>query len=42
LLDFTGTPITGSGDIEATIPGKCAAPPAPAIITEIPRLCAFY
>ena len=24
LLDFTGTPITGSGVIEATIPGKCA------------------
>ncbi len=22
LLDFTGTQITGSGDIEATIPGK--------------------
>ena len=22
LLDFIGTPITGSGDIEATIPGK--------------------
>ena len=27
--------------MEATIPGKCAAPPAPAIITEMPRLCAF-
>jgi hypothetical protein len=22
LLDFTGTPITGSGDIDATIPGR--------------------
>ena len=41
LLDFTGTPITGSGDIDATIPGKCAAPPAPAIITEMPFVCAF-
>ena len=36
FLDFTGTPITGKGDKEATIPGKCAAPPAPAIITLIP------
>ena len=29
--------LTGKGVIEATIPGKCAAPPAPAIITLIPR-----
>ena len=28
--------MTGSVVIEATIPGKCAAPPAPAIITFIP------
>ena len=28
--------MTGSVVIEATIPGKCAAPPAPAIITLIP------
>lgn len=32
-LGFTGTPTTGKGVIEATIPGKWAAPPAPAIIT---------
>ena len=36
LDDFTGTPITGIGVIEATIPGRCAAPPAPAITTLIP------
>ena len=30
-----GTPITGILVIAATIPGKCADPPAPAIITEI-------
>ena len=35
--DFTGTPTTGSGVIEATMPGRCAAPPAPAMITPIPR-----
>ena len=33
----TGTPMTGSGVAEATIPGRCAAPPAPAITTRIPR-----
>ena len=33
----TGTPTTGSGVIEATMPGRCAAPPAPAMITPIPR-----
>lgn len=32
-LGFTGTPITGSGVRAATMPGKCAAPPAPAIMT---------
>ena len=37
LLDFTGTPITGNGLNEAIIPGKCAAPPAPAIMTFNPR-----
>jgi hypothetical protein len=37
LLDFTGTQLLVIGDIDATIPGKCAAPPAPAIITEMPR-----
>ena len=29
----TGTPITGSGVAAATMPGKCAAPPAPAMMT---------
>src|SRR2546425_1019928 len=33
----TGTPITGSGVTEATMPGRCAAPPAPAMITRSPR-----
>src|SRR3954469_9011204 len=37
LEDFTGTPITGNVVIAATIPGKCAAPPAPAMITFNPR-----
>ena len=40
--DLIGTPTTGSGVIEATIPGKCAAPPAPAIMTFIPRSCAVF
>src|ERR1700676_1738668 len=31
LDDLIGTPITGRDVREATIPGKCAAPPAPAI-----------
>ena len=29
----TGTPNTGSGVMEAVMPGRCAAPPAPAITT---------
>jgi hypothetical protein len=29
----TGTPITGSGVAAATMPGRCAAPPAPAMMT---------
>ena len=33
---FTGTPTTGSGVIAATMPGRCAAPPAPATITFKP------
>ncbi|CAB4992803.1 unannotated protein [freshwater metagenome] len=33
FLRETGTPITGSVESDATMPGKCAAPPAPAIIT---------
>jgi hypothetical protein len=32
-FDSTGTPNTGSGVIAAVMPGKCAAPPAPAMIT---------
>ena len=38
--DFIGTPMTGSGVSDATIPGKWAAPPAPAIITLIPLFAA--
>ena len=38
LLLKTGTPITGKVVQLATIPGKCAAPPAPAIITRTPLL----
>ncbi len=41
LDDLIGTPITGSDVIEATIPGRCAAPPAPAIITFNPLPFAF-
>mmetsp|Transcript_21832 Transcript_21832/g.49722 ORF Transcript_21832/g.49722 Transcript_21832/m.49722 type:complete len:225 (+) Transcript_21832:141-815(+) len=37
---FTGTPITGKTVMAATIPGKCAAPPAPAIMHCRPRLSA--
>jgi hypothetical protein len=33
----TGTPSTGSGVIAAAIPGRCAAPPAPAMISFSPR-----
>ena len=33
----TGTPITGSEVTDASIPGRCAAPPAPAISTRSPR-----
>ena len=36
-FDWTGTPSTGSGVIEAAMPGRCAAPPAPAMITFRPR-----
>lgn len=31
-LPFTGTPMTGSAVMAATIPGRCAAPPAPAMM----------
>ena len=33
---FIGTPSTGSGVIAAAMPGRCAAPPAPAMITLKP------
>ena len=33
----TGTPMTGSGVTEASMPGRCAAPPAPAMMTRSPR-----
>ena len=36
----TGTPITGSDVIDAVMPGRCAAPPAPAMITRRPRSAA--
>ncbi len=32
-LGVTGTPTTGSGVAAATMPGRCAAPPAPAMMT---------
>src|SRR5262245_23466148 len=35
-----GTPMTGNGDTAARTPGRCAAPPAPAMITPIPRSAA--
>lgn len=36
----TGTPITGSGVTLASMPGRCAAPPAPAMTTRRPRSAA--
>src|SRR4051794_35400738 len=36
----TGTPTTGSTVWAATMPGRCAAPPAPATITSSPRAAA--
>ena len=42
LLDKIGTPITGKVVQLATIPGKCAAPPAPAMITPIPLFLAVF
>lgn len=35
-FDSTGTPKTGSDVIAAVMPGRCAAPPAPAITTLKP------
>lgn len=40
LFVSIGTPITGSVVNDATIPGKCAAPPAPAMIMSIPLFLA--
>ena len=37
-----GTPMTGILVIAAIIPGKCADPPAPAIIIEILLFSAFF
>ena len=39
-LDCTGTPSTGRRVLAAVMPGRCAAPPAPAINTSSPRSCA--
>jgi hypothetical protein len=41
LEERIGTPITGKGVIDATMPGRCAAPPAPAMITLRPRSTAL-
>mmetsp|Transcript_14582 Transcript_14582/g.62507 ORF Transcript_14582/g.62507 Transcript_14582/m.62507 type:complete len:261 (+) Transcript_14582:141-923(+) len=40
-LSGTGTPITGRGVIAATMPGRCAAPPAPAMMHRNPRPAAL-
>ena len=39
-LDSTGTPSTGRWVFAAAMPGRCAAPPAPATITCSPRSAA--
>ena len=39
--DLIGTPMTGNVVMEAITPGKCAAIPAAAMMTLIPRLPAF-
>ena len=39
-FDCTGTPSTGSVVLEAVMPGRWAAPPAPAMMTSMPRACA--
>ena len=39
--DSTGTPSTGSTVLAAAMPGRCAAPPAPAISTSRPRASAL-
>lgn len=37
----TGTPSTGTVVLAASMPGRCAAPPAPAMMARNPRLPAF-
>ncbi len=37
VFDSTGTPSTGSSVFDEVIPGRWAAPPAPAMITCSPR-----
>ena len=37
ISDGTGTPSTGTVVLAASMPGRCAAPPAPAMITRMPR-----
>src|SRR5579859_350714 len=39
-FDSTGTPSTGSTVFEAVMPGRWAAPPAPAMMTSMPRFSA--
>jgi hypothetical protein len=38
--ESTGTPMTGSAVFAAVMPGRCAAPPAPAMMTSMPRSAA--
>ena len=40
-VDGIGTPMTGSVVCAAITPARCAAPPAPAMITRIPRAAAL-
>ena len=37
-INFLEQPTSGSVVIDATMPGRCAAPPAPAMMTPMPRL----
>ena len=37
----TGTPSTGTTVLAASMPGRCAAPPAPAMMARRPRACAL-
>ena len=41
-VEGMGTPITGRIVCAAITPARCAAPPAPAMITLIPRSAAFF